>query len=277
MKLKIQNRNLKLSLVTIMIILSTIFYAYTIAAEPVGPTITVLGNTSKAAAAATKVNGTNGTKSPGGFIFTLSLDSRQQNNRWKGYVGNVTGTFALDDSNDYTMFEWSLTSIAGEVYATRASGTVNWTSINCTWIADSKLNASDGLQSNRSPEHNENLFLNHRNKDDNVSATFDKANHSAIEVGSIVIGKNECFSVQTWQKDNAQSFQDSDNANFTQVILYDGSLGEHNGNVVYATIIESDNTAYDSTETYDFQMLLPEDSSLGFSSSTAYYFYVELS
>ena len=48
-----------------------------------------------------------------------------------------------------------------------------------------------------------------------------------------------------------------------------------NGDVIYASKIETDETGFDSL-TYDFQMLVPEDGTTGFASSTAYYFYVEL-
>ena len=215
----------------------------------------------------------NGTSSPGGYIFTTSLDSQQQNTRWKAYVGNVTGTLVLDDASDNTLFSWSLTSVTGEVYATRASGNINWSGINCTWIREGSRNYT---LSNRSAEEVENAALSHTFKNDNITATFSKANHTSITTGSVIIGKDECFSVQTYQRDAAQVFSDSANANFTQVILYDGAFNTTNGNVVYETKIESDITGYRPDSTYDFQMIVPENGAVGFSSSTAYYFYVEL-
>ena len=49
-----------------------------------------------------------------------------------------------------------------------------------------------------------------------------------------------------------------------------------NGNVVYVTPIEANIEGFNSN-LYDFQMIVPENAGIGFSSSTAYYFYVELS
>ena len=182
----------------------------------------------------------------------------------------------MDDANDNTLFSWTLgTSIAGEVYATRASGNVNWTGINCTWIADI-VNVSNRLNSNRSIEKIENSALSHTNKDDNITATFVKQNHTSITIGSVVIGKNECYSVQPYQRDAAQGYTDSNTANFTEVILFDGAKNQTTGNVVYETKIESDLTGYRTDSTYDFQMIVPESGAVGFTSSTAYYFYVEL-
>ena len=268
-----------LLIVSLIAILSLMLTA--VNAAPIGPTVAVLGNQTKAAIAATKINTTiNGTISPGGYIFTTSLDSTQQNTRWKAYVGNVTGTLVLDDASNNRIFAWTLSTVIGEVYATRASGNVNWTGINCTWIADGRNNktsdTANKASSNRTPEHNENIALSHTGVDDNVTKTFANFNHSSITIGSVIIGKNDCFSLQTYQKGAAQTFADSDNANFTQTILYDGAYNSTNGNVVYSTPIENDVTGYRSDSTYDFQMIVPEDGSVGFSGSTAYYFYVEL-
>jgi hypothetical protein len=280
MQIKIKKGLLKTSKILFLILTlsATLSLLFTLVhAAPIGPTITVLGNTTKVVTGTTKVNSTNGTEfvnqTPGGFIFTLDVESRQQNSRWKAYVGNVTGTLALDDASENTIFQWSLTTVTGEIYATRASGSVNWSGINCTWIYEGSTSA---VASTRSAEEAENAALSHTNKDDNITATFDKTNHSSIDIGGRIIGKDECFSVQTWQNDAEQVFPDSDEANFTQVILYDGAFDTTNGNIVYTTKIEDDITGYDSSETYDFQMLLPENGASGFSGSTAYYFYVEL-
>ncbi len=241
---------------------------------PSGPTATIFGNTTKNPTSSSKVNSTiNGTISPGAYIFTANLNLLQQDTRWKGYVGNITGTLTLDDASDDTIFQWALSSVTGEVYATRASGSINWTGINCTWIYEGSRNATE---SNRSAEHVENQALSHTNLNDNITATFVYTNHSSITVGAVVVGKNQCFSAQTYQRDAAQVFADSDQANFTQVILYDGAFNKTTGNVVYTTKIESDKRGYRSDSTFDFQMMLPENGATGYTGSTAYYFYVEL-
>ena len=255
---------------------------------PTGPTVSLLGNSTAAVGSAAKVNSTNGSLSPGGFIFTTLIDSRQQNSRWKAYVGNVTGTLALDDASGNTIFQWSLTATSGEVYATRSSATINWSGINCTWHGESGI--SRYVDSNRTIEEIENFVMNHSNKEDNITATFSRANHSQLVIGAITIAKNACFAVQTFQKCSsgstgcAQVFSDSDNANFTQVILYDGtnnsvdkSAKSFTGNLVYTTKIQNDIQGFVPGSVFDFQMILPENGAPGYASSTAYYFYVELS
>lgn len=262
------------TVIVILLIALTLSLVFSIVhAIPVGPTVTAVGNATKGITPSTKVNSSiNGTITPGGYIFYTNLNTLQQNIRWKAYVGNVTGTLTLDDANDYSIFQWPLTTVAGEVYATRASSNVNWTGINCTWIWEGSRAAAS---SNRSAEEAENAAMNHNTPDDNITATFTVTNHSELTIGAQVIGKNQCWSLTTFQDDQSQSFDDSDNANYTQIILYDGAFNKSDGNIVYVTPMEEDNTGFDN-QSYDFQMILPEDGSTGYSSSTAYYFYVEL-
>ena len=273
----IRNRKID-TLITIILISTILSLVLTIVnAVPIGPTISILSNTTKNASVGLKVNSTiNGTISPGGYIFTTSINSVQQNTRWKGYVGNVTGTLTLDDALDNTIYSWSLTTVTGEVYSTRVSSTINWTGINCTWIADAKMNSTDGASSNRTPETLENAALSLTSKDDNITATFNKQNHTAFTTGTKTVGKNECFSIQTYQRDAAQVFADSATANFTEVILYDGAFNTSNGNIIYETKIENQITGFKSDSVYNFQMIVPENGASTWVSSTAYYFYVEL-
>ena len=270
----IDNKKLNTLFLILAISVSISLFLTAVYAIPQGPTVTILGNSSKVDTGGTKVNtSVNATISPGGYIFTTSLNSLQQDARWKGYVGNVTGTLTLDDANDNTLYQWSLTSVSGEVYATRTSGNINWTGVNCTWLYEGSRNYS---VSNRSAEVTESHILNHAAQDDHINATFSLANHTAFTVGARTIGQNQCFSVNTYYKDAAQSFTDPSTANFTEVILYDAAWNVTTGNLLYETKIESNLVGYRADSTYDFQMILPENGLAGFISSTPYYFYVEL-
>ena len=256
-----------------LFILTAISYVY---AVPVGPTVTTISNSTKAAAGATKVNASgNDTTYPnkaGGFIFTINLNSEQQNSRWKAYVGNVTGTLTLDDAGGYSIYDWSITTaLTGEVYATRASGSINWTNINCSYA-----NAT----------YWENVALNHTNPNDNISATFDGADNSEFYVGNVLINASTCPTTNIYVNASAPT-----NDNFEEVLLYDGNRGnyaqggvnETNNtnfrNILYVSIIEQNADGYRGQlgETYDFQMIVPEVGLDSWTSSTAYYFYVELS
>lgn len=216
-------------------------------AAPSGPVITFISNETKQPASARVINTT------GGSITTMVLNATTQNPRWKAYVGNVTGALTLDDANDNTIFDWTLTNVVGEIYATRASASINWSGANCSNSTHISL---------------EEKALNHSNKDDNITRTFNSQSHGGFYVGAREILPNTCFSVRTYVNSSTQS------SNFEEIILYDGT-NETNGNVVYATPLEQNAYGFDNN-TYDFQMIVPENGLAAWSSSIAYYFYVEL-
>jgi hypothetical protein len=225
-------------------------------AVPTSPTITTISNSTKGSSSGQIVNSSgNDTQYPnkaGGFIFTINLEGISQNNRWKAYVGNVSGKLTLDDANDYTIYDWTMTtSISGEVYATRTSGSINWASINC---------------SNTTTLSAEEIAMNHTsNPSDNITRTFNETSHNEFYVGDIRIPVSQCPSTNLYVNDTRGISDD-----FEEIVLYDGT------NIVYSTIMEQDTRGY-SNATYDFQMILPEMGTSGWSSSTPYYFFVELS
>jgi hypothetical protein len=183
----------------------------------------------------------------GGYVANFNLTAVVQNPRWKSFVGQIDGKFTLDDAGGSTVYDWDLTSVAGEVYATRTSGAVAWGSIQCA--GDSHMLA-------------ENTALEHSG-DDNITATFDSNNTETYVIAGTSIAAAECYSINTYVNNASQS------SSFEEIALYDGS------NIVYATEIEEDVTGYDGLD-YDFQMLVPENGNETFSSATAYYLYVEL-
>jgi|SRR3989344_1324356 len=215
-------------------------------AAPSGPIVTLISNETKSAAPATKINTT------GGSITIMRLNATTQNPRWKAYVGNVTGTLTLDDANDNSIFQWSLTAVTGEVYATRASGNINWSGVNC---------------SNSTHLGLEDVAMNQTNFDDNISRTFNSISHSGFFVGTREILQNTCRSIHTLNSSREQS-------RFEEVALYDGT-NTTNGNIIYSAPLQQDAPSFDNS-TYDFQMIVPENGLATWTSSTAYYFYVEL-
>jgi hypothetical protein len=218
-------------------------------AAPSGPTVTLIKNETATPDTAAIINTT------GGSITTLTLNVTSQNYKWKAYVGNVSGTLVLADAQAYSLFDWTLTFVSGEVYATRTSAPINWTNINC---------------SNTTHMYNENIALNHTgNPDDNITSTFDTSTHNEFYVGTRRVHQNTCFAIHTNVNNVSQS------TSFEEVVLYDGSNAT-NGDIVFATTLEQNVLGYNN-QSYDFQMIVPERGLAGWSSSTAYYFYAELS
>ncbi|MFH1642755.1 MAG: hypothetical protein ABIC04_07720 [Nanoarchaeota archaeon] len=257
------------TIVFCIIIVTSVVYAI-----PVGPTVTYRSNTTKSVAAPTVVNYTGSGDKAGGYIFTINLSSNQQNSRWKAFVGNVSGTLVLADANDYSIYDWSIsTSLTGEVYATRASSTVNWSTIKCAFA-----NATIW----------EERLINHTtNVNDNISTTFSSKTNSEFDVGIVTINAYSCPTINLFVNGSAAT-----NDQFEEILLYDGRNYSLNltsvadltgfGNIVYASILEQNEYGYNnnvsntSFSKYDFQIMVPEVGLTSWEGSTAYYFYVEL-
>ena len=281
-------RGFKVEVVLALSLLLIITFVY---ATPDGASsVSYIKNSTGTADNGTMVNGTPGSgqdsdnpNKAGSYIYTVNLEGTTQNSRWKGYVGNVTGTLVLDDADGYTLYDWTITtSLSGEVYATRTAGTVNWTNINCSYLNSTYW---------------EMVYLNHTNANDNISTTFNDTDNKAFYVGNRLISANTCPTINLHVNDSSD-LEGTDY--FEEILLYDGgydgvnstNMTEWNNtdtgpsnvnlrNVVYAAILEENKFGYKGSsgdnETYDFQMILPEDGTDGYVSSTAYYFYVEVS
>ncbi len=192
----------------------------------------------------------------GGTINTLILDSTQQNNEWKAYVGNVTGKLTLDDGSGNSIYDWSLddTNIEGEVYVSRNTS-ITWGNVSCA--SQSTITAEE-----------EALNINSTDSD-SINNTFNATNHSSMQVGAEPISADSCRATATYVDDSSQTV--NKNATFQEILLEDEDT-----KLVYSTFIEQDADSYiDSAgSTFDFQLIVGEDKST--SSPTPYNFYLEI-
>jgi hypothetical protein len=185
----------------------------------------------------------------GGYISALNLTTNTQDRRWKAFVGWVNGKFSLDDMGGATIYDWSLSTTNGRVYSTRVASAISWASIQCA-NRTTNLNA-------------ENIAMFHNSTTDNITKTFQMGTHDPFWVAGIPIGANACPTVRTYINNVSQG------SDFQEMALYDTT------NIIYTTILENKLTGYDG-QAYDFQMLVPENGSQGFTGATPYYLYVEL-
>jgi len=250
LKLFRENINNIFILMTILIILFLI--PYISAANPQGPDVlNSISNSTKGDVAGKIFNVS------GGNISKLNLSAVLKNTRWKAFVGNVSGSFTLDDAASQTIYDWTLSSITGIIYTTRNSSTPSWANLNCT----------DNATIRRQQLEDENTNLGHSNADDNITATFDNFTHASFWVGSVSIAANTCPTARTYVNDVPQT----EVGMFEEMAIYE-TVSNY---TLYATIIEENAQGYDG-DTYDFQMILPENGSAAWTSSTAYYLYVEI-
>jgi hypothetical protein len=243
-KLQKREREIDKRLVLTLLATITLFLATFVIATPTGPSgITHLSNETKGTTNGRIVN------ISGGYISNFNITATVQNPNWKAFVGEIDGKFTLDDAGGSTIYDWSLTTVGGEVYATRASGAISWGTISCADAGEITT---------------EETALNHTGED-NISSTFTaSSNVQTFVVAGQTIGAGSCSATNTYVNNASQGTE------FEEVILHDTS------NIIYTTILEEDETGYDGTD-YDFQMLVPEVALDTWASSTAYYLYVELS
>jgi hypothetical protein len=249
MKIRIKKRKLY-NAVAILISIILLFTAV-FAAEPDGATVYYKSNSTKNSSNPDSRNDTKGT------ITTIVIDAVQQDNKWKAYVGNVTGTLVLRDASDYSIYEWtSIGNPSGEVYITR-NDSITWSNIKCA---------------NSTHISTEETALNHSSTaGDNIQNTFSSQAHKSFWVGDITeIANSTCYSTATWVNDTEQTI--TENSLYQEVVLYDDL------NIIYATILEDDLSGYknDTNTTYDFQSIVPDSALSGSSGQVTYYFYVEI-
>ncbi len=201
---------------------------------------------------------------PRGTITVLSLSVTQQDQNWKGYVGNVSGRLTLDDANSFTIYDWEVVgSTAGEVYVSRNESPV-FTNVSC--VTNTTIQKDDtflGISSTAA---------------DSVNRTYRHFNHDAITIGGNVNGTNplvanSCRSTATYINDTNQTL---DGSQFYQAVLAQDSQN----NTIFITVLDDNAWGFnnnvsdnDVNKTYDFQIIIPEAST---GSATTYYFWTEL-
>lgn len=244
-----KNKKTKLlfvSLTVLVFVISVLVFSKAfLSADPIGPSQMVsVWNETKNTTSAAMFN------ISGGYIAALNLTASVQNTHWKAFVGWVNGAFTLDDFSGSTIYDWSLSVTTGRVYTTRDSSTIEWNLIQCA-------NGTTNLAA-------ENTAMFHNRTADNITATFIyPGTHDPFWVAGRPINSNACPTLNTYINDVSQ---DDD---FEEMALYDST------SIIYATILEDNLVGYDG-QPYDFQMLVPENGSQGFTGATPYYLYVEL-
>jgi len=240
--MKQQEHNNWKGVIVLLLLLSCSFFAI---ADPTGGVISNAATT----------NGPNATPASRtdarSTITTMLVNAIQQNQHWKAYVGNVTGILTLDNPNNATIYSWDLTTVSGQVYASRF-GNLTWSTVTC---------ADQGLIVSESTFHN----MTSSNTD-KINSTFNWTIHKQFNVGTNTIAQNSCNSTTTYVNDTRTIPTTS--SPFQEVLIQDA-----NDYLVYMTSIDDNRYGYDNT-TYDFQMIVAESDVKG--TPTPYYFYVEL-
>ena len=186
-----------------------------------------------------------------GNLTELTIYGDSVTQSWQGYYGNVSGAIRLADSSGDPMYNWSLASPQGEIFASIADS-ITWTAIQCfNW-------ATNGT----TLESNYNIATTAA---DGVNETFSTTvGHEAFVVGTTSFAEDDCMGTRIFDSTGTGVDQ-----NFEEVLLHDGA------NTVFAALLEEDTTGFDDNP-HDFEMIVLEDGHSGDTDTTPYFFYVEL-
>jgi hypothetical protein len=277
---------LKTLTLILLLILSTVSIALLVAAiAPEKPdTITYITNRTASYPNGTKLNRTRG------LIHVIRITHAQPSVKWLGYIGNVSGTFGLKDASSNALFDWSMGTITGELYATKetscASNTA--TNIQCGGIPS----WANLICANSSMINDESGLFNHSaTEGDSYRYTF---LNSPFVVRSFYAGETmindtlvagpvgqRCYGANL--NTNNSHTTAGINSKWQEVILTDLTTEDESGgygkpyqyDLVYAALLSNKSYGYNRQQ-YDFQILLPQSGRSGSVNNIPFYFYVEL-
>ncbi|MBD3252414.1 hypothetical protein GF386_01655 [Candidatus Pacearchaeota archaeon] len=216
-----------------------------------------------------------------GNVTELDITGYTITQNWQGYYGNVSGTIYLADASDNVLYNWSLASPEGEVYAANESS-VTWTNIQCFNFTATGTYADDSSQRGATSFYGMNLSQLENSTDiewddvDGVNETFslagthesgDGLTHDLFYTNNLEFNAGECLSTHLFNHSGSGA-----DSQFQEVLLYDPD----NQVVVFTSILDEEDVSGFDNEYHDFEMLVLDDGHGTDLDPTIYYFYVEL-
>lgn len=269
---------MNLKKLTFLLLATSVFLsAGVLAVQPFGVTNITRGNSTRA----TPDLAAN-TSAIAGNVTELTIFGYSVTQTWQGYYGNVTGTIVLSDAQDHQMYNWTLASPEGEIYATTAGDSLDWTDIQCfNFTADGTF-ADDSANRGATSQHGMNLAqleaaYNITWDDvDGVNETFSLdgsqehgggLQHELFYTNNLQFDPNECVSAHLFKPNGAIGAGD-----FQEVMLYEPTSQA----VVWTSILDEEDIAGYDGKYHDFEMLVLDDGHGTDLATTTYYFYAEL-
>jgi len=210
-----------------------------------------------------------------GNVSELTISAYSTTQTWQGYFGNVSGAIQLTDASDNVLYNWSLASPSGEVYSS-ANETISWVNIQCfNFTAEGGFSDESGNGGTTNLDGTnlttiETQYGLSTTSSDGVDETFTLSGagtHDAFYTANQQFSEGECPSTRIFG-DTGEGVTDE----FEEVLLYEPTTQS----VVFTSLLESGSVLGFDNNDYDFEMLVLEDGHNSDTSSTTYYFFVEL-
>jgi hypothetical protein len=247
-----------------------------LAVSPFGANVSQVGNSQRAPADAPQNH-----SAIAGNVTELTISGVTVTTSWQGYYGNVSGTIVLADVNDNAMYNWSLASPEGEVFASTNSS-INWNYIQCLNYTSAGTYASDTAQAGSTSFFGTNLLqletafgivsddVDGVNETFTLTGTHDSGQglaHDLFYVNNFQFSAGECISTHVRSANGAVV-----DGMFQEVLLYEPSTSS----VVFTALLDEEGPAGFDVARHDFEMLVLENGHGTDTATTTYFFYVEL-
>lgn len=209
-----------------------------------------------------------------GNVTEINIEGFTTTQSWQGYFGNITGTIQLADAGDNQMYNWSLASPQGEIYAS-TSNSISWPNIQCLNFSATGTYGAEAGNGGTTSQYGTNLtqfeelFGIAPDDVDGVNETFNligAGTHDLFYTNNLEFSEGECQSTRLFSNIGA-----GENDKFEEVLLYEPTTQS----IVFTSLIDEDVLGFDG-RSHDFEMLVAEDGHGTDTSTTPYYFYVEL-
>jgi len=209
-----------------------------------------------------------------GNVSEMKINGYSITQSWQGYYGNVSGTIQLADSSDFVMYNWSATTPSGEVYASTNSS-IQWMNVQCFNYTAAGNFTSDTAQAGGTSLYGRNLSQLEAQYGllaadvDGVDETFSLSGagtHDQFFTANRQFSEGECRNTRVYDSSGAGVSN-----NFEEVLLYEPATTS----LIFTSIIENDVSGFNSRSS-DFEMLVLENGHGTDTSSTTYYFFIEL-
>jgi hypothetical protein len=250
----------------ILILVFLLNISLILAVEPFGATVVNISSIRAPADNATSI------PAIAGNVTELSITGFSTTQSWQGYFGNVSGTIQLADASDNIMYNWSLASPEGEIYAS-TNNSIAWNFVQClNFDADGTYIGAETPGDTNAHGTNlailEGMFGIASDDVDGVNETFTLlgSGHDTFYTNNLEFSAGECRNTQVF----SSAGYGEDNK-FEEVLLYEPTTYS----VIFASLLDEDIFGFDNNP-HDFEMLVLEDGHLTDTSTTPYYFWVEL-
>jgi hypothetical protein len=259
-------------------VLLVVFLSATIlAVEPFGATVANVSSVRSPSDTA------GSTDAMAGNVSEIGITGFSITQAWQGYFGNVSGTIQLADIGDNVMYNWSLASPEGEVYASTNSS-ITWNFVQClNFSATGSYTdiGSGGVPGETNLDGTNLAILNAEfgidfgdvdapNNTFSLAGTHESGeglSHDQFYTNNLNFSAGECLSTHVFAASNS-----SEDSKFQEVLLYEATTSS----VIFTAILDEETPLGFDAKPHDFEMLVLENGHLTYTATTPYYFWVEL-